>query len=66
MNGRVDYLVTEEEISLTRGPSGTCETGRLRAQGARGDGRAENSPAEPDSFGLGAGGPQPRGSPTTL
>ncbi|XP_044088082.1 synaptojanin-2-binding protein [Neovison vison] len=22
MNGRVDYLVTEEEISLTRGPSG--------------------------------------------
>jgi hypothetical protein len=24
MNGRVDYLVTEEEINLTRGPSGTC------------------------------------------
>ncbi|XP_012415545.1 synaptojanin-2-binding protein [Trichechus manatus latirostris] len=22
MNGRVDYLITEEEISLTRGPSG--------------------------------------------
>uniref|UniRef100_I3NBM4 Synaptojanin-2-binding protein n=1 Tax=Ictidomys tridecemlineatus TaxID=43179 RepID=I3NBM4_ICTTR len=22
MNGRVDYLVTEEEINLTRGPSG--------------------------------------------
>uniref|UniRef100_A0A8C2QJP5 Synaptojanin 2 binding protein n=1 Tax=Cricetulus griseus TaxID=10029 RepID=A0A8C2QJP5_CRIGR len=22
MNGRVDYIVTEEEINLTRGPSG--------------------------------------------
>ncbi|XP_045757071.1 synaptojanin-2-binding protein isoform X1 [Mirounga angustirostris] len=25
MNGRVDYLVTEEEINLTRGPSGSTE-----------------------------------------
>ena len=28
MNGRVDYLVTEEEINLTRGPSGRRGTWR--------------------------------------
>ena len=33
MNGRVDYLITEEEINLTRGPSGMCRTNhRLRVE----------------------------------